>query len=410
VAGVALTALPAPLLELSGTALSEVPYTFLVTASVWATLVADRDGRSRWTAAALAVAAASFLTRTAGFTAVAGVVVWLLLRRRWTHAVGSLLLLAAVIGGWFAYTARAGSTNGIGSTYADNLRHVASGGSGRVAGLLIQVATNAKEYLLILPFSLGVPTVPGTLVDNLIWLVVLGVSGTVGLVVLMRKWPAAAVHLLLSAAVLLAWPWTDGRYFAPLVPLIVAAILIGSTVVTRAQGRNAQIILPLAIVLLLCVPGVIVYMVRDTNHRCDRRNPYADSRCFSPSSRSMVAAARMIRDSAPPGAVIATAKPATVYYFSGHLTVPLSAVLRSERESGSLDLMSKGVDWILLSHLAARERTAGTRLLRRHCEHLEIAARGSPATLLLSESGSSLGPRGGDACAALKQFLQEPPG
>jgi dolichyl-phosphate-mannose-protein mannosyltransferase len=408
VAGVALTAFSAPLLELSGTALSEVPYTFLVIASLWATLLADKDGRGRWTAAALAAALASFLTRTAGITVVAGVVAWMLLRRRWTHALWSLLLSGAVIGGWLAYTARAGSANGLGSTYADDLRRVASTGPGGATGLLIQFTKNAKRYFLSLPSSLGVPTLPGTVVDNLIWLVVLGVSGTVGLVVLLGRWPAAAVHLLLSAGVLLVFPWAFERLLAPLLPLIAGALLTGSFVAARAAGRRAQVILPLALAVPLSIHGLLAYVGQDTNHECARQNPYADSRCFSLSDRGLVAAARMIRDSTAPGAVIATTKPATVFYFSGRLTVPLSAVLRSERERGLLDLRSKGVDWILLSNLQTRDRRTWTQLLDRHCESLELRARFSPGTLLLSQR-APLG-SGENACLALKQFLQEPPG
>src|SRR5262249_29719967 len=82
VAGVAVTALPVPLLQSAGTALSEPLFLFLLIAALWAALVADATGRARWAAASVAAGLAAFLTRTAGFTVVAGIVAWLLWRRR----------------------------------------------------------------------------------------------------------------------------------------------------------------------------------------------------------------------------------------------------------------------------------------------------------------------------------------
>jgi 4-amino-4-deoxy-L-arabinose transferase-like glycosyltransferase len=406
VAGVALTALSPPLLGLSGTALSEIPYAFLATVAVWTTLVADNDGRARWTAAALGAALASFLTRTAGFTAVAGVLAWTLLRRRRpAQVVGSLLGSAAVIGGWFAYVAHAAAGHSSNASYAGNLRFVGAADPERAGGLLVQLATNAKVYLLMLPSSLGVPTLPGTLIDNLVWLLILGIAGAVGLIAFLRRWPAAALHVILSAGVLLVWPWPFERLLSPILPLILAAVLTGAFGLARALGRRAQIIVPLALAVLFSIPGLIGYLGQDTNHLCDRRSPYDDSRCFSPTIRAMVAATRVIRDSAPRGAVIATEKPATVFYFSGHLTVPLLETLRSGQLNGSLDLTSS--DWILLSKLLRREQNAGTRLLERYCERLKVGARSPPTTLLLAQKAPA-GP-GANACPALQGFLQELP-
>jgi len=237
VAGVALTALNPVLLEYSGTALSETPFIFLATLAVWAALAAEGRGAGRWLAVAILAALASFLTRTIGFTVLAGIGVWLMLRQRWSHAIVCGVCSLMVMGGWFAYTAHAGSTT-IGSTYAEDLRQVATSGPGGRAGLMAQSTANAEEYLIrAMPRALGLPTIPGTIVDNLLWLVVLGVSTGVGLLVLTRRWPAIATYLLLSCGVLLIWPWPVERLLAPLVPAIAAAVLVGFDVVARPAGR-----------------------------------------------------------------------------------------------------------------------------------------------------------------------------
>lgn len=407
VAGVALTALSPPLLQLSGTAFSEVPYAFLATASVWTTIVADKAGRGRWTALALAAALASFLTRTAGLSVVGGVIAWMLLARRWKRAAWSLLISASVIGGWFWYTTSATKT-GAASTYAGDLRNVASARPGRSSGLLGQAARNAREYVTALPPTFGLPAVPGTPADNLVWLLILGIPGTVGLLVLIRKWPAGAGHLLLSGGMLLVWPWAVERLLAPLIPIIAAAVLTGSVAIARSRGPKAQAFAPLALAVLVALSGLVTYLAHDTNHRCERRDPYADSRCFPPQDRGLVAAARMIRDSLPSGAVVATAKPATVFYFSGHPTIPVQAMFLTQRLDGVPGLGSNGAHTMLLSQVTSVERWVATRLLDGPCERLEVRAGAPSATLLLRER-PSLGP-GENACAALKQFLQAPRG
>jgi len=399
VAGVALTAMSPGLLQFSAMALPEVPFTFLVAASLWLTLRGNEDPSRKRIAAAMGAAVASFLVRSAGITVVAGVLAWLLLRRR--LRAGWVVVLAAglAIGGWFAYAALASPASDAGSSYGSDLGEVASTGPGGLAGLLTQVTRNARRYLLALPESLGVPTLPGTPIDNLIWLFVLVGCGSVGLAVLLRRWPAAGAHLLLSAVLLLVWPWPVSRLLIPLLPLIGAALLLGSAMLAGRSGPKTQMIVPIALAALLSTVGLLGHLARDTYHRCDRRNPYGDSGCFSPGNRSMVWAARMIRDSAPPGTLIATGRPPAVFYFSGRPTLSLS-ILRSTGETGAVN---PDRVWVLLSDLNARERSTARRLRERGCDRFEVRARVPQVILLVPREGPP-GP-GEDACAALQELV-----
>ena len=403
IGGVAMTAMSPGLLEFSGLALPEVPFTFLVSASLWLTLRTGPDDRGGQIAAALGTALLSFLLRSAGITAVAGVIAWLLVRRRWRAGLVSLLVSGIVIGGWFAYAAHAASGSDPVSSYARNLSKVASTGPGGVPGLVLQVTDNARRYLLALPASLGVPTLPGTPIDNLIWLAVLSVFGVVGMVAMLRRWPAAGVHLLLSVALLLAWPWPIARLLIPLLPLTGAVLLLGSFILAGKVGRKAETMVPAVLGLLLATAGGLGYLAQDTNHQCDRRNPYDDPGCFSPGNRDMVRAARMIRNSAPPGTVIATGRPAAVFYFSGHLTRSLLTLRRLPGDSARPEPVQTGV-WILLSDLNAPD---ARRLLERGCDRLEVRAR-LPRVLLMAPRVTP-GP-GRDACTALRQLVPETTG
>jgi hypothetical protein len=399
-AAVALTAFSPGLLEFAGMALPEVPFTFLMAASLWLTLPANGGPRSTRVAGALGAALASFLVRSAGITVIAGVIAGLLSRRRWRSTWVAVALSVVAVGGWFAYTGLAGPVSDSESSYGRDLRQVASTGSGGLAGLVTQGARNARLYVVALPESLGVPTLSGTPIDNLLWLAVLLACGGAGLLALLRSWPAAAVHLLLSSALLVMWPWPVIRLMIPMLPLIGSVLLLGSFMLAGRFGRKAQTIAPLVLAALLSSSGLLAHLARDTNHDCDRSSPYEDPACFSPGNRNMVWAARLIRDSAPPGTVIATGRTAAVHYFSGRPTLSLSALRRSPGESGAPD---PATVWVLLSDLNSREQSAARRLLERGCERFEVRAR-APSVVLLVPRASPAGP-GADACAALRELV-----
>ena len=407
IAAAGLTALSPPLLNLAGTALSEPPYLALTVVALWATLRAEPDGGTRWIVVAVAAALASFLTRTVGFTVVATVLLWMLWRRLpRRQIVSAIAVSAAVVGGWFAYTAYAATLTGVASTYGDNLRHVAAPGGTGEGGLLLQAAGNAKEYALMLPFTLGVPTIPGTIADNLVAVLILGAAGAAGLLFLVRRWPAAVVYGLLSVTVLLIWPWPIERLLYPLLPFVFAALVAGSfrlVTMLRPAARGAAIAGSLGLAAVLAVSAVSRYLAADPNRHCDRRAPLEDSHCFTPAVREFVAATHLLRDSAPAQAVIATGKPATVFYFSGHRVVLITDWLRPDRERGVLELGPPGVDWIFLSAAIARDQGAAKRALAPHCDQLREAVRGPPTTVILI--ARSLGDPAPTACAALEHFL-----
>ena len=151
--------------------------------------------------------------------------------------------------------------------------------------------------------------------------------------------------------------------------------------------------------------ALIAHISQSRWHNCDRRDPYADPGCFDAESRSYVMATRFVRDSLPVTAVVASSKPATVYYFSGHRTVDLASLLRQERAKGLLEWGPQGVDFLILSRMGPMERGRGFAMVNRHCRELSVRTTIPPSTLLLAPRDSLSGTT--DACSALARYAAD---
>lgn len=406
VGAVAVTALNPTLLMLAGQVFSDTLYVALATVAVWASLLADRDNRRRWTLLAAVAALAAFLTRSIGITVVSGIVGWALLRRRWTTAIRFGFASVVVVGGWFTWV-RHVATSTIGLTYAEELRALSGQGEGALASFSHRIAENVVAFGAHIDFQmLGLPMLKHTAVDNLFWLLLLAPAAIVGFWLLIRHWPAAAMTAALTAGILLVWPGSDDRLFSPLAPVAVAAILLGgASVGRRLLPRAASLgagLLPIA----LSVLGLTTYLTRDRWHTCDRRDVYADAGCFDAESRGLVLSARFVRDSLPEDVVVATNKPATVFYFSGHKTVDLESILRPAKAFEPLKLRALGADFLLLSRMSRFEVRRGLDTIKRGCRELSVRATILSTALLLAQrdSLSEL-----DACSGLARYAADLP-
>jgi hypothetical protein len=243
------------------------------------------------------------------------------------------------------------------------------------------------------PKSLGLPYVEGTPLDNLFWLVTMGGTAMVGLMVFLRRWPAAVAYLLISGGVLLAWPWPIDRLVAPLVPILVATILVGAATLAGSGHNRLRTIVAAAVTGTVVAAAVAASLTRAREFSCNRGAPYSDPGCYPASARGLVAAARFARDSLPTDAVIATSKPSTVYYFGERVTVPFSTLA----QRADADPRALGVDYVLVSAIPSGQERSGRGSLRRHCGSWRVRARFDSNTLLLEPAGTAPG----DACEAL---------
>ena len=119
--------------------------------------------------------------------------------------------------------------------------------------------------------------------------------------------------------------------------------------------------------------------------------PYSDP-VLHPVEFALVAAARFARDSLPGPAILATTKPANVYWFSGHRTVPLRRLLEAGVLPGVFDTAGTGADAVVLTPLLSTDLKYATKVLAPRCRDLELLVRtGQPPSYW--DRGRSRSPR-----------------
>jgi 4-amino-4-deoxy-L-arabinose transferase-like glycosyltransferase len=384
----------------SGTVLSEALYVALATFAVWALLRAGRDPGVRWPLVALAAGLGAFFTRSAGVAVLGAIIAWCLLQRRWRMAAGAGVAGGAAVGGWFAYV-RWSAGIGAERSYANDM--VAEAGevaSGPVARLM----DNGAAYLLHLPPSLGLPSAPGILIDNLGWGVLLLACGGFGAWALWKTWPAAFASLALHLGIVVAWPWFVPRLIVPLLPLTIAVLILGAHHGAAVLGRRGRAAATTAVIGLLLAAALTAHLRTAKFHSCDREDPYADPACFIPKERAMAMATRAIRDSTPADAVVVTGKPSTVYHFSGRKAVGFTILPDPSAIPPAATLDSFGFTNLLLDALLPEYWRRIAPTLQERCHGLRVVAAFEPATLLLGfRAEDDPGP---DACQALPLQLE----
>lgn len=391
-------------LRVSTTLSSEPLYIVFSVAAVWATLLGNTLAattlRARMLAAGMAVA--GFLTRTAGLGLLVGIGCWALATRRWRFVVGYALTSLTVVLGWLGYLRFAmGKT--VAQTYAVDL-------AGRAQSGMTSTVEAAFAYQArFLPAVLQLPTIPGTPVDNAGYLLVFTALSAVGLVAIFRRWPAAGMTLLASAAVIALWGWPTERLIIPLLPWIASTFLAGAWLVGMRISERSRLLLPLGMALSLMTLA-LQSSARGANAAavCRRVDQYQTRECTSIGQRALMEAATTLADSIPPGVVLATVKPSTVHYFSRQLVVPVSSIA-SEAELGALiegTANRAGVTHLLLTPYSQLELRRIAGILTAHCHQVDIVRRFPLGALLIDLRGHN---PADDACVALAEFAESFP-
>lgn len=386
----------------AGTMLSESLYTFWSVATVWALLRAAGSRWQWWVGLALASALAGFLTRNVGLALVAGVGAWLLWRGRWRMLAIHTTLALVVIGGWFGYV-RVMSAGTTSRSYVQDLASAPLNGEVTTA---FQRILSALVYYVrsSVPDLLGLPMVPGSIVDNVAWTVIIGACALTGFVILIRRWEAVPAVVTATMAILLVWPWPIDRLAVPLIPLAIPAILLGaSSLGGRGAGSRGRAWAGTIMGLTLILSGTW----RDTKAvarlaGCPQGALYTtESPCATAEQRSLVAGAVLTRQYLPAGAAVVTLSTPVVYYFGGHLTVDARQLPDPPVSDVRPWLDTVGAHHLLVTAFGKRV----ARSLLPACESLTVVARAEPLVLLLAPYSSDGGPE--SACEPLQQFIRE---
>ncbi len=396
------------LIQYSGMVMSEALFFLCVAAAVWALSHDGLTRRSILIAGAAAIAAA--LTRSAGITIVIAVVITLLLARHYRWAI--IVAAAAVVinGAWFVWTTRAPEqvAGAQGENYvSDTFARQNTASPSLVRNIALRVFFNSRRYTTrTVPSLLPLPHVPGTLVDNLFFVGVLGVLFALGAWRLLRSWTVVPVVVMSYVSLLLVWPWVVVRFMSPAIPFIVVLMIAGAYVLVSRVRSKWRMLIPsaVAVTIMLTAAGSLRAAVGSMS-ACDRGQPIVSSECVLPEERDYLRLAQWIADSVDRSAVFLVAKEGTFGYITGRQTMPLLTAMRADSSQILRLLRDLGVTHVALTtHPHAATRLAG--LLLPSCRSLELVRELSP-TMLIFRIGS--GPLSDDtewpgSCETLERY------
>jgi len=186
---------------------------------------------------------------------------------------------------------------------------------------------------------------------------------------------------------LLVWPYPLARLLSPVVPAVVALLLVGAAVLGRrlpGQGRN----LFLAVVALgITLPGLTRVLAQPREHDWYQ------------------ATLEATRGQLPAGTIVAAMKPPVVYYFAGYQSTDLNTFIRDLMPGQPPFPSPSGAGVLLLGRKNPGELERVAPRLEPYCRSLEVRLQLHPTVLLL-------GPRApaaqDDACAALAAYRAAP--
>jgi len=417
------------LVRLAGMMYTEPFYLLCTALTLWFLAAPAASSRSRFGAGSLAMA--TFLVRVMGITMVAAVfLTWVIERRRRAAFVFGLVSLLCV-GGWFIRARIAAGAAMAGQSYiADALstRFRATPAQDSAApapvthtgGLVTsipafvstvakRVISNTPAYLSRrVPSVLAFPTIPGTTLDNWLWLALIVGLGGLGLLELSRRLPGAALYLACFGGALLVWPYSLPRFLAPVIPLLLLVFFLGlGRLVKRRSGAVAWTLLPL-LALVLTVSGF------NQNRRelaavarCDRSAPYTSEGCYDQVERAFFEAVRQADRDAPPGAVFMSPKMATVYLLTGRRSIDELRATRLGPEELRQHLKDFGVQYILFSRIHLDQKWLAERL-QSSCGEWEVRAEYAGGALLLRRVDNQPPEPARASCEAMSRFAKGP--
>ena len=377
------------LLEAAGNVASEAPYLMLTVVALWLSTRKtgpDRPGRGRFVLIG-SIALLASITRAAGVALLGGLLLEWLFERRWVSVVVFGSLSVVVFAGWLSFSGRVSREVGA-KSYVTTMVTTADGSPAEAkpkavgpvavaAAWTRRIYSNARYYATNgAPWALAVPTIPGTVVDNLLSTLILLGAGITGVAVMVGWWRTASLYILVYVGVLLLYAWQQPRFFMPIVPFVIVACIAGmSWWAARWRWKPLRVLLPGLISVALfgsgCVrSGAAVNRLA----RCDRSGDLPDPTCMRLDQRSWFQAIRYIREHIPAGTVLLSAKPEPLFVYTGLRTVGMFDIDEPPDSEFIGRIRGRGAQYILLGSLQAREPNGLSRRMLANCDSLTLEA------------------------------------
>ena len=405
----ALCALNPELIWYGGQLMSESVYLLFTTVAIWAVLRDDDVDHaepgtfSRWWLIAVGAAIAAALTRMIGVTMVGALILFWLSKRRYRRA----LLLATPgivgVGGWLLWSILAPDKI-VGRSYIADATFAGDKQSA-LEVLIGRATTNLSGYLTnSLPSIIPQPTLAGTILDNVVGLILILWMVGVGARVL---WTRARIVVIYGGATVLlltAWAWQLSRFLVPLLPFLLWMLVLGAIVLSRRRRWLGPLPVVVAALVLLTAMSRNQPLLRIAVE-CDRRAAKESPRCYTAAQRAFFAMARYIRDSTPDTAVFLTVKEGTLGYLTGRRMVRHEEMQAPTAEEMRVRLRDRTVDYVILTPLRAWH-VQHVQALTQMCGDVEVVKAFEPVTYLLKVNapGSANGDGRPDTCAALANY------
>ena len=412
-AGLAAAAVNPALVERAGAIMAEPMFIAFISLSLWS--LASRSPSPRQWALAGTFAIAAALTRTAGLPLVAAVGVYMLLRREWKTTAWYGLAVAATVGMWMLFTVLA-PEKVVGRSYIADAAYPGYGAPpapSLVPVVVERVMNNVPGYLVsAVPWQMALPNIEGTPVDNalMVGLVVLGLL--VGMWSAWQRWRTAALTVALYAAMLAVWPWREGRFLEPILPLLFTITFVGLTTIGAALAgrRGAAVAFAAMLLLVLGTAGVRTGGAVARYARCDRVEPGRSAACFSVDERNFFDAVDFVARTTSPSAVVLVAKDSPFAMLAQRKVSIAHDAIQTDTAAFFDHLQGHGVSRIVLTHISYIDDPLSSRLLDV-CRRLVLESALPPLSSVYSwkPSAEAAADDTGPACAELRRYRREAP-
>lgn len=415
---VGLLALNPFLVDVNSRPVSEPLFMLLSMAALYLALEPTR----RNDVGAIVAATAATLVRGVGVPLLAGLGIYWLLQRRFRAAFLLAAVAGAAAGPWYVWTMVAPQKY-VGASYAADFAqgdlqgqegpfHADPGPRRAPPPLLLRAVTrigrNGQMYAVSeTPRQLGTPAIPGTPLDNLVFGSVMGVGLLVGLAVCWKRWNLGVLYAVAFGALLLVWPWVAGRFLIPLLPVLVALLVVGAATLGRRLWSRGEWVAvgAVAAVLLTGSAGRLVPLVK-AGARCDRTDPLPRSpSCVDDRVGRLMDVVAYVRDSLPPEARLFTSQPHLVYLYSGRQAVQREPVATYDGEAFLDYLRRAGVEYLILSGVHPLDARKMPDLLEQVCGSFTVIRAYPPYNYLLRLEAPGSAPEP-NACEAATRHAQ----
>lgn len=386
-----LTAINALAVSDAGYVMSEAPFRFWATLTLWSASRENPRAQHLILAGAAAVMAA--LTRSIGLSVIAALAVHWILERRW-KAVALLAVGSIPVGLWFYWTLIAPEPDHRSLYLHAVVRAVQNTAAETQAPSWIATVKSTVSSIwayarTLVPVALSFFALKANPIDNILWAALAIVTVPVALWVTWHRWRLLVLVLLFYAGVLLIWPWTYERFVSPVTSMLLVLIGVGTVQVLRHRTERTQH-LTLAGVASLFVVGSIQAGLPTLRSMvaCDRSRPLESPTCFTEDRRGLLQLAAYVREHTPPDAVFFAPKEGAFYLHTDRRTVRDSRFMRVPADSLGPVLRRTGVSYAVVTPIGIG-RNLHNRVIAEACREFEKVAsfEGDAVLLRLRENG-----------------------